>query len=48
MRKNFTGEYTLEMSRTGYVCGNPFSEAELTFNAFRKLNKVWRTSWEDL
>jgi hypothetical protein len=47
MRKNFTGEYTSEMSRTGYVCGNPFSEAELTSNSFGKLNEVWRSSWED-
>lgn len=47
MRKNFTDAVADEMSKTAYVCGNPFSAEELDAGAFFELNEVWQKVWAD-
>lgn len=47
MKKNFTPEYSEEMSKTAYICGNPFSEEELNGSDFADLDEVWRYTWDE-
>jgi hypothetical protein len=47
MARNFTGDHRMEMQRTSYVCGNPFSVDELNAAEFALLDEVWRYGWDD-
>lgn len=47
MQRNFVEEYTDEMAETVHVTGNPFSETALDPNEFRRLEEVWRYSWDE-
>lgn len=45
MLLNFVGEYTDEMLRTTYICGNPFSDSMLDNASFTELSEVWKDAW---
>jgi hypothetical protein len=46
MERNFTAEYDEEVSKTVYVCGNPYSERVLDQNSFELLDEVWQYGWD--
>jgi hypothetical protein len=47
MQENFSDEFIEEMTKTTYICGNPYSDSELKPEYFRKLVEVWRDNWEE-
>jgi hypothetical protein len=47
MARNFTSEFSSEMSETAYIVGNPFSDEYLSADEFGLLDEVWRYAWDD-
>lgn len=47
MRKTFVESYTDELSRTHYLCGNPFSSDAVDGSRLASLDEVWRYHWDD-
>lgn len=45
--KTFAPDRRAEMARTGYVTGNPFSDAMLDAQQFAFLDEVWKYGWDD-
>ncbi|WP_227379081.1 hypothetical protein [Haladaptatus halobius] len=46
MKKTFNSKYCSKISKTAYVCGNPFSAEQLDANSFGKLIEVWKSEWQ--
>lgn len=47
MKKNFTDEFTDEMSNTAFLSGNPHSDWLLDAEDFLLLDEVWKYGWDD-
>lgn len=47
MARNFTAEFSSEMTETAYVVSNPFSDEYLSADEFQLLDEVWRYAWDD-
>lgn len=47
MENNFREKYSGEMSRTTLVTGNPFSETALDGGEFKRLEEVWKHTWDE-
>lgn len=47
MRRNFTPEYTRQMTETAYVSANIFTDTYADPNRFLALDEVWRYAWNE-
>lgn len=47
MEANFRARSPSDLSRTGYVCANPFSQIKIDDGGFRYVDHVWQYAWDD-